>query len=394
LEYWTTEICELWLTHRPFVPPFHPFHPLLLKEMRFPLALFALVQFLASTKSSVNANMSVSPTSKKVETPAITSKKVETEFGHPQLNNFLIDPSYLNLNHGSFGTTPLYVLEKQHQYILQQEARPDIWFRDTYKTLIQEARSRVAKLVNASADNIVLLENASAAVNSIMRSIELKEGDIFIHLSTAYNMVKNTAKFQRFDRGIEVIEVAIDFPMTDGASAFVEPLAAVLSSMDADRRSRVRLVSLSHIASVPAILLPIKELTTLIKANNPNSLVLIDGAHSIGQIEVDIQELGDIDYYLSNFHKWLFAPKGSCFLWVNERNIGEVRPQPTVISSANDVDSGVSFIDRWEVSACLLTFLFYSQARFKYLRISHPLSLSLFPPLFFVIRLFLTVHGN
>jgi len=33
------------------------------------------------------------------------------------------------LNHGSFGTAPLYVLEKQRELTERMETRPDIWFR-------------------------------------------------------------------------------------------------------------------------------------------------------------------------------------------------------------------------------------------------------------------------
>ena len=73
---------------------------------------------------------------------------------------------------------------------------------------------------------------------------------------------------------------------------------------------------------------------------------MVDGAHAIGQIPVDIPSLGNIDYYLSNAHKWLYAPKGSAFLWTNPQQIDTVRPQPSVISSENNVAGGTDYLTR------------------------------------------------
>ena len=196
-----------------------------------------------------------------------------------------------------------------------------------------------------NSDSLVLLENASAAVNSIFRSLELQPGDIFIYFSTAYGMVKHTAQWLSQDRGIQVIEVPISLPLISSAESYIEPLKAALGSLSAPQLARVRVVTFSHISSVPAFIEPIADLAAVVKAANPSALVLVDGAHAVGQIPVDIPSLGDIDYYLSNGHKWIFSPKGSCFLWVNPRNISPLRPEPSVISSENDVlaAGGMSF---------------------------------------------------
>ncbi|GMI31829.1 hypothetical protein TrCOL_g7462 [Triparma columacea] len=270
-----------------------------------------------------------------------------TTYGHQQLENFLLDPTYLNFNHGSFGAVARPVLDAQHNYVLQQEARPDIWFRETYKTLIVETREKISKecgLVNA--DNLVLLENASAAVNAIFRSLSLQRGDIFVYFSTAYGMVKHTAAWLEVDKGIKILEVPVTVPITS-VQSLLDPMKNALDDLSPEEKAKVKVATFSHISSVPAFIEPIKELASLVKSVNPNALVLIDGAHAIGQIKVDIPALGDIDYYLSNAHKWLYAPKGSAFLWTNPEQIDTVRPQPSVISSENDVSGGTDYLTRF-----------------------------------------------
>ena len=55
------------------------------------------------------------------------------------------------------------------------EAYPDRWFRDTYYRYVDDSRAALAKLTNApNVDDLILIENASSAVNSILRTMDLK----------------------------------------------------------------------------------------------------------------------------------------------------------------------------------------------------------------------------
>jgi isopenicillin-N epimerase len=58
---------------------------------------------------------------------------------------------------------------------------------------------------------------------------------------------------------------------------------------------------------------------------------LVDGAHCVGHIDLDIPAIG-ATWYTSNCHKWICAPKGSAFMWVRrDRQMGV---RPAVISHA------------------------------------------------------------
>ena len=46
-------------------------------------------------------------------------------------------------------------------------------------------------------------------------------------------------------------------------------------------------------------------------------IVFVDGAHTVGSIPLNIKDL-DPHFYISNFHKWAYAPKSSTFLYVSK----------------------------------------------------------------------------
>jgi len=96
-------------------------------------------------------------------------------FGHSLKDKyFLLDNSLTNLNHGSFGAVPRPVMDNHIYLLQQQESHPDRWFRETYYKLIDSSRECISKLVHAHCDDLVLVENASSAVNSVLRSLNLK----------------------------------------------------------------------------------------------------------------------------------------------------------------------------------------------------------------------------
>ena len=53
--------------------------------------------------------------------------------------------------------------------------------------------------------------------------------------------------------------------------------------------------------------------------------VMVDGAHCVGHIEVNIAAL-NCDYYGSSLHKWLSTPLGAGILFVAKRNVSKIWP--------------------------------------------------------------------
>jgi selenocysteine lyase/cysteine desulfurase len=65
-------------------------------------------------------------------------------------------------------------------------------------------------------------------------------------------------------------------------------------------------------------LFPVKEIINIIRKYQPSALIFVDGAHAVGQTPISISDISP-DFYCTNYHKWGFAPKSVCLLWVNEK---------------------------------------------------------------------------
>lgn len=98
-----------------------------------------------------------------------------SQFGHRLLaDKFALFEGLVNLNHGSFGTVPRAVIAAQSEVMMKQESCPELWFREWFQPEIVKGRQEIASLINADVDDVVLVENASYAINSIVNSYNFK----------------------------------------------------------------------------------------------------------------------------------------------------------------------------------------------------------------------------
>jgi selenocysteine lyase/cysteine desulfurase len=275
-----------------------------------------------------------------------------TTFGHSLLPLFSFENGYINLNHGSYGAVPKSIINAKLEWINHVELNPDQWFRYEVYDEMNTVRAQVANYVGADPEDVVFVENASHGVNSVLRSIQInfKTGGKILILDIAYGMVKNTVQFLSDTYGIPSIQLHIPFP-TDSNSI------VSLVQQTLNNNPDIVFASFSHIVSVPAIILPVKELVQVCRSKGVS--VMIDGAHVMGQIPLNIKDI-DPDYYLSNGHKWMYTPKGSAFLWV--RKDKQNLTWPTTISGEGSGATQYQLYFSYEGTADYTSYLCFPNA--------------------------------
>lgn len=228
---------------------------------------------------------------------------------------FALERGGVLLNHGSFGGTPLAVLEEQTRRQRAMEREPIRFFVETLEGELDAARRAMAEFVGCAADDFAFVANATEGVSTVVRSLALKPGDELLTNTHEYNACNNALAVIAERAGARVVRVELPFPVSDEGSI----IDAVMSGVT----GRTRLAMISHITSPTGIILPVEELVRRLAARGVDTLV--DGAHAPGFMPLNVEKIGAA-YYTGNFHKWVCAPKGSAFLYVRPDRQRDVRP--------------------------------------------------------------------
>jgi isopenicillin-N epimerase len=101
---------------------------------------------------------------------------------------------------------------------------------------------------------------------------------------------------------------------------------------------RTRIALLDHISSPSAVVFPIEQLVQRLRGQGIETL--IDGAHGPGMLPVELRRIGPT-YYMGNCHKWLCAPRGAGFLYVQRDRQEEIFP-PVISHGYNQPRPGYS----------------------------------------------------
>ena len=215
--------------------------------------------------------------------------------GHPTLKSlFMLDPSFLHVNHGGCGATPKFVIAKQRQLVDTMEQHPDRWFKKIAPRSIRAAASSLATFIGAEPEEVVFVVNATTGINSVIRSLDLQQGDSVLCLDLTYRPVLNTLRFVCTVRQelVELVELPMPLPLpsSDDIVRMVEDALT--------KHPNVRLAVFDHITSPTALVLPVARLAKL--CHQHNVTVLIDGAHAPGQVPLSMKEIG-ADFYVGKY---------------------------------------------------------------------------------------------
>ena len=243
-----------------------------------------------------------------------------------------LDPNTVFLNHGSFGATPIAVLEKQDSIRRLMERDPVHFVERLSHEMWQDSINELSKFLNADSGGMSFVANATTGVNTILRSLNLSKGDEIIVPDHAYQACRNAIDFVTERSGARTVVIRIPFRIDD-ESDIIDPIVSAIND-------KTVLAMIDTVSSPTGIRMPFEKLVGLIQERGVD--VLVDAAHGPGIVPLDIRKL-NAAYITGNCHKWICTPKGSAFLHIRDDRREGVKPLTIGHGYSSDLPSAEKF---------------------------------------------------
>ena len=247
------------------------------------------------------------------ETPYPESN--DDEFWKRIRQDYDLKPDYINLENGYYNFAPKPILNKYIAYVKKVNYEASYYMRTEQWKNKAAAAGAIANMVNCSEEQVIITRNTTESLDLIIGGFPWEKGDEAIFALQDYGAMRIHFHQMRDRYGIVCKEVSIpNHPIND------DELVALYESQIT---KRTKLIMVCHMVNITGQIMPIRKICDM--AHSYGVEVMVDGAHCVGHIGVDIKEL-DCDYYGSSLHKWLSTPLGAGMLYVAKQHIPKVWP--------------------------------------------------------------------
>ena len=228
---------------------------------------------------------------------------------------YAVAPGFTNLEAGFFGMMAAPVLAAHHQYVDRVNRESSYFARREYPAALQATRARVAAFLGVGADEIALTRGATEALQCLIGQYnKVGPGDTVMYADLDYNAMQFAMNWLTARRGATVARVAIPEPATrENVLAMYESALAA--------HPRTKLLLLTHLNNKTGLVIPVTDIVAMAKARGAD--VIVDAAHSFGQMDLKMADLG-ADFAGCNLHKWIGAPVGAGVMYVRKGRLADV----------------------------------------------------------------------
>ncbi|MEL6558175.1 MAG: aminotransferase class V-fold PLP-dependent enzyme [Bacteroidota bacterium] len=212
----------------------------------------------------------------------------------------------LFLNSAGASLMPRVVIQKSHEYLLEEEKLGGYKVAALKGDEIDGFYSETAKLLNCRADQIAFAANATDAYSKALSAIPFKENDVI--LTTDDDYVSNHIGFLSLQKrfGIQIVKAQNtedgDLDLTDFENKIKEHAP--------------KLVAVTHIPTNSGLVQDVESIGSL--CQKYEILYLVDACQSVGQIPVDVQKI-KCDFLSATGRKFLRGPRGTGFLYASDK---------------------------------------------------------------------------
>lgn len=183
---------------------------------------------------------------------------------------------------------------------------------------LNQAYGSVARLINAGANEIAIVENATAAWNAAFQSIDWQKEDEIICNRPDY--ASNYLAYLHHSKKPVIKVIPNNVEGDEDLEAFEKLIT-----------SKTKLVSITHMPTNSGHLAPAEEIGRICRQKG--ILFLLDACQTVGQYPIDVEKI-QCDMLSATGRKYLRAPRGTGFLYVRESVLPKLTPYIIDLHSA------------------------------------------------------------
>ncbi len=226
----------------------------------------------------------------------------------PILNQEIVGKKLVYLDSSATSQKPNIVIQTLDRYYKSLNANIH---RGVYKLsevateVYEKSREKVAKFINADANEIIFTKNATEALNLLAYSLKstLKSGDEIVLSQMEHH--SNIVPWQMIakETGARIVYWKID---EEGKLA------------ESPVNEKTKIISITHVSNVLGTINPIKDIA------KGNAILIVDAAQSIPHMKIDVKQL-DADFLVFSGHK-MYGPTGIGVLYGKRALLENMQP--------------------------------------------------------------------
>lgn len=260
-------------------------------------------------------------------------EKVRADF--PILSRKIGSASLVYLDSAATSQKPRQVIEKISEFYSKHNAnihRGVHTLSAEATKMVDEAREKIAKFINAKTEEVIFVRNATEGLNLLAYTWarqNIKRGEVVVIslLEHHANLVPWQVLCEEVGAHLRVVEVddqgrlILDGDTTEiGGGKLVVTTGGLASLLD----EKVKLVAITAVSNVLGTITPMEEIRKLMKKKSPGAKLVVDGAQMVPHMHTDVVKLG-ADFVAFSGHKML-GPTGSGVLWGRSELLLAMKP--------------------------------------------------------------------
>ena len=254
-------------------------------------------------------------------------------------------------NNGTMGPTSGYVIDTMINHMLHynKEAATIDYKNGSGPELLsgyfpyEDLRRKLGKIINCNFKEISLTQNATFGMNYVGMGLDLKAGDELLNTNQEHGGGFGAWQTLAKRKGCIYKQATMPVPANDPQEIF--------DAIFKEVTPKTKVIAIPHIVSVYGTVMPVKEIC--VEARKRGIFTILDGAQCVGQIDVDVKDIG-CDAYYSSLHKWLLAPPGSGILYVDKDVVSNIWPTIASYNWDNQDDHGFRLMQNGTGNPALL----------------------------------------